>query len=97
MGTLVLLEATAKADSVKELEEFLRSRLPETRAYDGCQGITAHRSDDDERILVMVEHWDSKDHYQRYLDWRTETGVLAELVGMLEGEPTIRTFDAVDA
>ena len=41
--------------------------------------------------------WDSVEHYEKYLAWRTETGVLAELSALLEGDPNIRYFEAVDA
>ena len=93
---LVLLEAVAKPESVGTLKEMLAARLPETRAYEGCQGITPHLNDDG-RTFVFVEHWDSVEHYEKYLAWRTETGVLAELSALLEDDPSIRYFEAVDA
>ena len=96
MSTLVILEAIAKAESVRELENFLQRHIPDTRNYDGCHDITAYLNEDG-RTIVMVEHWDSKEHYQKYLAWREETGVLADLGVMLDGEPTIRFFDAIDA
>ncbi len=96
MGTLVILEAIAKAESVRELEDFLQRHIPDTRNYHGCQDITAYLNEDG-RTIVMVEHWDSKEHYQKYLAWRDETGVFADLGAMLDREPTIRFFDAIDA
>ncbi len=96
MGTLVILEAIAKAESVRELKDFLQRHIPDTRNYDGCQDITAYLNEDG-KTIVMAEHWNSKEHYQKYLAWREETGVLAELGAMLDGEPTIRFFDAIDA
>ncbi len=97
MATLVLLEAKAKsADAVEELKRLLKERLPETRAYDGCQGITCHLGDDG-LTFVFVEYWDTTRHYEKYLAWRTETGVLKQLTDRIEGEPAIRYFEAVDA
>lgn len=96
MGTLVILEAIAKAESLRELEAFLKRHIPDTRSYDGCQDITAYLNEDG-RTIVMVEHWDSKEHYQKYLAWREKTGVLADLGAMFDGGPTIRFFDAIDA
>ena len=40
--------------------------------------------------MVFIEYWDSAEHYQRYLTWRTETGVLDRLVEMLAAPPIIR-------
>ncbi len=96
MSTLVTLEGIAKAESVQELKDFMKRHLPDTRSYDGCQDITAYLNEDG-RTMVAVEHWDSKEHYQKYLAWREETGVLADLAAMLDGEPTIRFFDPIDA
>jgi len=57
-----------------------------------------HRApDDDGRTVVFVEHWETKADYEHYLGWRTETGVIAELVDMLEAPPSIRFFDMIAA
>lgn len=96
MGTLVILEGVAKAESVRELEGFLRRVFPDTRSYDGCQDITAYLGEDG-KTIVMVEHWNSKAHYEKYLAWRKQTGVFSKLSAMLHKEPTIRFFDAINA
>ncbi len=44
----------------------------------------------------MTEHWDSSEHYRKYLAWRTETGVLKELESMVEGGALIRHFEQLD-
>ena len=48
------------------------------------------------KTIVMVEHWDSKAHYEKYLAWREETGVLSDFGALLEGAPMIRFFDVLD-
>ena len=96
MGTLVQLEAKAKPEHVQDVIDLLKQRLPETRAYDGCQEITIYLNEDG-HTFVFTEQWDSKSHYEKYLAWREETGVLADLVALLEGPPDIRFFEAVDA
>jgi quinol monooxygenase YgiN len=96
MGTLVILEGIAKPECVRELGDFLKRVFPDTRSYDGCQDITAYLNEDS-KAIVMVEHWNSKDHYRKYLAWRKQTGVFADLRAMLHDEPTIRFFDAIDA
>ena len=94
--TLVLLEVVAKSECVEQLKDMVKKIFPDTRAYEGCQGVTAFLNDDG-RTFVMVEHWDSKEHYEKYLAWRTETGVLAKLVSLIEGAPSIRYFETVEA
>jgi quinol monooxygenase YgiN len=97
MAIMVLLEGKAKAETVDHLKAALPKLFPDTRRYEGCQGITAYIGADDGRTVVFVEYWDTKAHYERYLAWRTETGVIAELVGMLEVPPSIRYFEQIDA
>ena len=96
MATLVLLEGKAKPGQAMELLALLRDELPATRRYDGCRGVTAHTSGEDDHALVLVEHWDSQAHYERYIAWRRETGVLARLVALFEAPPQIRYFEPQD-
>lgn len=97
MTIMVLLELRAKAEAVERLKAALPPLFQVTRAYDGCRGITAYTYMDGEQTLVFVQYWESRAHYERYLAWRTETGTLTEVVGMLEGELSIRHFEQVDA
>lgn len=97
MPIMVLLEGKAKAETVNHLKAALPKIFPDTRRYEGCRGITAYFNADDGRTVVFVEYWDTKAHHERYLAWRMEKGVIAELVGMLEGPPSIRYFEQVDA
>jgi len=94
---MVLLELKARADAVERLKAALPPLFPVTRAYDGCQGITAYTGTDSEQTFVFVQYWESRAHYERYLAWRTETGTLTEIIGMLEGDISIRYFERVDA
>ncbi len=96
MATLVHLEANAKPEHTQDVIDLLKLRLPETRAYDGCQEITPYLNEDG-HTFVFIELWDSKTKYEKYLTWRQETGVFDELVAMLQGEPNIRFFEPVDA
>jgi quinol monooxygenase YgiN len=97
MAIMVLLEGKAKAEKVDRLKARLAELFPVTRQYEGCRGIMAYVGANDGRTVVFVEYWETKGHYERYLAWRTETGVIPELVSMLEGPPSIRHFEQIDA
>ena len=97
MPTLVLLEVKAKADAVETLRTLMAAAFPDTRAFAGCQGITAYVSQDEPQTFVFVEQWANRDAYERYLAWRTENGSLAQLMSLLDGPPSIRFFAGVDA
>ena len=92
MAILVLLEGEVKDGSADALENILTNVFPGTRSYDGCGGITA-AFDAERKNVVFVEYWESQSHYEQYLAWRRETGVLGEILAQFESEPSIRYFD----
>ena len=97
MSVLVMLEIQVKPEHVSNMKSFLAEVLPDTRAYDGCQGIDVYSNTEDSGNMVAIEHWDSRAHYEKYLAWRTETGVLDKMGAMLAGPPSIRYFERIGA
>lgn len=71
--------------------------FPETVAYDGCEGIELYFNTDDKDKMVMVEHWASRSHQEKYVAWRTETGVMDKIGSMLAGPPSLRYFEKAGA
>ncbi len=97
MSVLVLLEAQVKAEDISDMKSYMAEILPDTRAYDGCQGIDVYFNTEDTGSMVVVDHWDSRAHHEKYLAWRTETGVMDKIGAMLAGPPSIRYFERIDA
>jgi quinol monooxygenase YgiN len=94
---LVLLEGRVQPDKIAEMKSSMAQLFPSARSYDGCQGIDGHFNVDDPGDMVMVEQWESRGHHEKYLKWRTETGVMDKLASMLVGPPSIRYFERADA
>ena len=97
MSVLVLLEAPVKSEEVPNMKSYLAEILPDSRKYDGCRGLNVYFDIEDKNKLVLVEHWESRQHHEKYLGWRTETGVMEKLGSMLAGPPSIRYFEKADA
>lgn len=97
MSTTVLLELQVKPKAVDEMILYLKEILPDTRTYEGYQSIEVQQNQEDSSNLVLIEKWDSRQHYEKYLGWRTETGVIDKLDSMLFQPPSIRYYDQVDA
>ena len=97
MPVSVLLEGVLKEGLVDEFVEICKGAYPVTRAYDGCQGINLTLNVDDPKNYVMTEVWDSKEHYQQYLAFRTEDGTVDAITAMSEEGPVIRIFDINEA
>ncbi len=84
MRDRVIAEFPAAAGKREELEAALRAALPDTRAFEGCRDIKVfHDAQTD--TFVLIEKWDSFDHYDTYLAWRVENGLPAMLEPLLEG------------
>ena len=96
MSVVVILEANVKPESANEMMTMMKEALPGTRAFAGCQDITVHSNQNDQHNVVLVEHWDSKDHHEKYLAWRMETGFLPKMMSLMSGEPNMRYYDQVD-
>ena len=95
MSVLVLFELNAKPENVIDLTNWLRDGLHHTRGFDGCNGISIHRDQENPNNMVFVEDWDSREQYDKYLAWRAERGDVETLTGWMIGEPSIRSFDNV--
>ena len=97
MAVTVLLELQLKPESVDDTIKTFKDILPDTRAYDGCIGVTVTQNQDDPTNLILIEEWESRQHYEKYFAWRTETGVVDGLGKVVAAPPSIRYVDPVDA
>jgi len=95
MSVLVLFDVEALAGRAEELIAVFGEVLPDTRAFDGCEGVTVHRDQDAPERLVLVERWASRPHYEAYLRWRTELGD-PRLGALSTAPPALRFLDDVE-
>ena len=95
MSVLVLLQFNAKPENAGDITKYMKEALPDTRGFDGCNSISVHSDQDNSNNMVIVEDWDSREHYEKYLAWRTERGDMERMGGWLVGEPTIRYYQNV--
>ena len=89
----VLLELKTKPDCVDKVRDRFRGILPDTRGFAGFVSLHIAQNQDDPTELVVVEQWDLREAYEKYLGWRTERGDMEAIGGMVAGEPKIRFFD----
>lgn len=93
MGCVVIFEFRTKAGQSRAMRDWLRDNLRETRAFEGFQTLVATTNQEDADNVVVIEQWDSRQHYERYIDWRTKRGDIETVVSMIDGDPTIRFLD----
>ena len=71
--------------------KIINEVLPDTRNYSGCSALYMTENIDIPNQVEFVSIWDSKEHYDTYLNWRDETGLLAEMAEKyLEADPVFR-------
>lgn len=92
MACQVLLEATIKDGCHDRLRSKFVELLPATRGFEGCIYLYIVKDQDKPSQIVIVELWETRAHYEKYLAWRTETGVMEELATMIEN-PSWRFLD----
>lgn len=97
MTCMVMLEVRAKAGTGNDLINIFEQILPDTRAYDGCISVDVYQNQDEPDIVVLVEQWQTRAHYEKYFAWREETGAIAQLGQLLDGPPSLRYFDPSNA
>ena len=97
MPVMVHVEVQALEGTGDALVATFKAVLPETRAYEGFVDIVVYQNQDDGDNIVLVEHWESRAAYERYIGWRQETGVLDQLIAACAGPPDIRYYDRTDA
>src|SRR5262245_17674962 len=93
MTCQVIVELRARRDSLDRLRRWMREKLPDTRAYDGCVSVYVVQDQDEPTAILLLEQFVTRSHYESYLQWRTASGAVEELVTMLEGEPSFRYCD----
>ena len=95
MSILVLVDVQIKPEKFNDLKSWMKNNLPDTRAFDGCNGLTIQRDQNDPGHMVFVQDWDSKAQYEKYLEWRSERGDVEELVSWTDGEPKFVYLDNI--
>lgn len=97
MSVLVLLEVQVKPEAIADMKSYLAEILPETRVYDGCDGINVYTNTEDKGNFLAVEFWNTRIHYQKYSAWRTEKGDMDKIGTMTAGPPNIRYYEKIDS
>ena len=97
MSVSVLLSGTLKDGLVEQFTEICSEAFHVTRAFDGCQNINLTLNVENPHKYALTEVWDSKEHYEKYLAFRTEDGTVGAIGDMSVDGPNIDIFDITDA
>ena len=93
MAIAVTIDLPVNPEKTSEFLEFIKGIAPDTRAYDGCQLFDIYTDQDTPGRVLFYEIWESKEKQEKYLAWRTETGLVDTLGTYLVGAPTFSYLD----
>lgn len=96
MTASVLLEGFLKDGERDGFTALLTEKFKVTKTFDGFQTIDLTYNVEDPSNWVITERWDSKEDYQKYLQFRQEDGTLDEVASVCTAAPSVRIFDIVD-
>ena len=92
MTIWVTLELTVRDGAFEALSTFLEENLPNVRGFAGALSVTLYH-DPATRAFLIHEEWLSREHHQAYLAFIEERGVMAALLGFMEGPPKVTYYD----
>jgi quinol monooxygenase YgiN len=79
MNVQVTTELHTRPEHAQTLVDALRSALPHSLEHDRCEAIHLRCDQGDPTRLVSSTQWASRRNYEKYLAWRTETGMIDEI------------------
>lgn len=87
-GIIVTFVLDLKPDAAEQMREGFAAALPDTRNFPGCRSVHVYEDIATTNRLILIENWDSRDAYERYLAWRAESGMLDAMANALERPST---------
>ena len=96
MSVIVIMNLSVKDESLEELKKYFKEILPETRTFEGCQGVQLYESKETPTKLTIHAKWNSEEAQKKYMVWRMQTGALEKLTPMLSEPPSMQFYGIVD-
>ena len=97
MSVRIVIELKAAGGKTAALREAFEGVLDHTRAFVGCESAELLGCDETPGALTLLEQWRSLDDYHKYKAWRVASGTSVVSSPLVEGKPTVRVFDILDA
>ena len=97
MPTLhVVAHLTAKPDKIDETRAMLVSLIAPTHAEEGCIRYELFRNNADPAQFTFIEEWTDNAALVAHLDTPHVQAAFARVPELLDGEPDIRRYTAVE-
>lgn len=97
MSVSAIIEFRFLPERLDEARAIVARAIPETRAFEGSEGVDVLVDRDDETRWVMYERWASMEHDAAYRAYRAGDGAIVGLPEVLAAPPVRRWFDLEQA
>ena len=88
-GVKITIVMNLKPEVTEQFCAGLAESLKDTRKFDGCRWVNVYRNGDDPNKIVILEEWDSRPQYEKYLAWRNESGGMAAMADLMTSPPAL--------
>ena len=96
MSIVVIVNFSVKPESLEELTNYLKEILPDTRSFEGCEGVELYQNKESPIKLTIRAKWTSDDAQKKYMSWRMETGAMNKLVSLLSEPVSLQYYNILD-
>ena len=95
MSVHVATQLKTQAEHTERVVAALSEALPHSLQHEGCEAIHLRQDLDDPTNIVSFTQWASRQNYEDYLAWRTETGMTDKIDQLLTEPLSIKYFDDI--
>ena len=95
MSINIITQFKTKPGRSADLIALISEWLPESLEQPGCEEVAIRQNQDDPDDIISAQKWASRQHYERYVAWRTEQGVTAKFNELLVGGIQVRYFNDI--
>ncbi len=89
MSIILAITVPAVEGRRDDLVAAFNAVLADTRAFDGCISVDILLATESPNDLVLLEEWESSEHYDKYRQWRAESGTsVLNGSGLTSGTPS---------
>lgn len=84
-------------ERLAEFQAMMKVEARLTREFDGCERFEVYAVESTPGVVLFLEHWKSKEHEQRYVQWRTTRGDMERLGAFFSAPPASVVLRRVDS
>ena len=89
MSIILAITVPAAEGKRDDLVAAFNAVLAYTRAFDGCMSVDILTAADSPNDVLLFEEWESREHYDKYRQWRAESGTsVINGSGLTDGTPS---------